>query len=117
MPLELDTFAIQLQYKAKTAPRVPDYDILKKWFSMENDFAPPRGHLEMPRDGCCASGNTTGTRIPLKSLHHGEESFTTELSGSGSSHCGAAEMNSTSNHEVAGSTPGLAQSVKDPVLL
>ena len=34
-----------------------------------------------------------------------------------SSHCGAAEMSLTSNHEVIGSIPGLIQWVKDPVLL
>ena len=32
------------------------------------------------------------------------------------SHSGAAETNLTRNHEVVGSTPGLAQCVKDPVL-
>ena len=44
-------------------------------------------------------------QMSLVIIHHGQ-----------SSRCGAAEMNPTRNHEVAGSIPSLPQWVKDPAL-
>ena len=44
-----------------------------------------------------------------------EASFTQLKSLCRSSHCGAEETKSTSNHEFSGLTPGLAQWVKDPL--
>ena len=44
------------------------------------------------------------------------EIFLLELVYFGSSHCDIVEMNQTRVHEDAGSIPGLAQSVRDPVL-
>ena len=49
--------------------------------------------------------NTGGSSVPFFKMNFG------------STCCGAAETNSTRNHEVAGSIPGLVQWVKDLVLL
>ena len=50
-------------------------------------------------------------RITLAISHNFKNQFY------GSSHCGLAETNLPSIHEDAGSSPGLAQWVKDPALL
>ena len=42
---------------------------------------------------------------------------TLKLLGFWNSHCASAEMNLTSIHEDTDSSPGLAQWIKDPVLL
>ena len=46
-----------------------------------------------------------------------EGGFTLEMNLTGSSRCGTVGENPTRNHEVAGLIPGLAQWVKDLVLL
>ena len=58
---------------------------------------PERHTKESPEKEC-----VTGTSLDFKIEY-------------GRSRCGAAETNPTRNHEVAGSIPGLAQGVKDPV--
>ena len=58
-----------------------------------------------------------GSLVPaLKELPGGQGIRALKMSHKRSSCCGEVEMNLTRNHEVAGSIPGLAQWVKDPVL-
>uniref|UniRef100_A0A5G2QSC1 Uncharacterized protein n=2 Tax=Sus scrofa TaxID=9823 RepID=A0A5G2QSC1_PIG len=52
--------------------------------------------------------------IPLLGIYPDENAIRKDTCQS--SHSGAVETNLTRNHEVAGSIPGLAQWVKDPVL-
>ena len=60
--------------------------------------------------GFLAQGSTQ-SRLLLAEVH------VLKVKGQGSSHHGTVEMNPTSVHENVGSIPGLAQWVKDPVLL
>ena len=46
-----------------------------------------------------------------------EKDVESKTGKNGSSYHGAAETNTTRNHEFAGSIPGLAQWAKDPALL
>ena len=64
--------------------------------------------------------NLSGGIIPIPNyaqlLQKNSKSILSKFSFRSSRH-GAAEMNPTRNHEVAGSIPGLAWWVKDPALL
>ena len=69
--------------------------------------------IEEPSKGASKMSQDVGVTIPLMLMLLGN--LCKKLK-TGSSHCGAAETNPTRNHEVAISTPGLAQWVKDPAL-
>ena len=53
----------------------------------------------------------------LRNFHYATTGTPTSLKETWSSHRGTVEMNLTRNHEVADLIPGLAQWVKDPVLM
>ena len=81
-------------------------------------------NLLCPEQNECSSEkkNPSSTRHPAPRTQHShlttEPSIKDCLKGIvGPSHCGEVEMNLTRNHDVAGSSPGLGQWVKDPVLL
>lgn len=59
--LELAVFAmlwLQCEAKTRCCESLADRDVLKQWFSTDNDCASPRKRGTMLRDGC---GGTAGT--------------------------------------------------------
>ena len=66
-----------------------------------------------PKESRC----TTETKTATLQVDYTPITFKRKNKNQRSSHCGAAEMNPTSNHEVAGSIPGPIQWVKNLALL
>ena len=61
--------------------------------------------------------NTSQNPLDAVKAIFGEKHMALNPLSRGSSHCGTVEANVMRNHEVVSLIPGLAQWVKDPVLL